>query len=297
MTLLAPSAPLLTVAHDWSAPVERVTTYPSRLIQKWDGSTQGLSLSHLPTHRLTYRLIAADANEAVSLNVLAKLADDALVRIPRWEDQARITVAASGDTIAGEFADRPAFVVGNEVIFWRSPASYEVGVLATVTDAEITLEDALASTWAAGTIVAPVSEARVVFPLSLSHWAPTSGIPQLTVDVGLRDLAGLGSGGAAVAGTPTAITITGGGPQKNGVPNAQPNGRAFIVAVVTDAVGNVLVRDDIVWTSADPTNCPVWASGEPGVAIFANPTPVDDTGSTITATLGALSDAQIVGLG
>lgn len=289
MTLFAPSAPLVTIAHDWAAPVERATTFPSRVLTHWDGSEQRQSLSHVGTDRITYRAIAPTAVDAVSLNLLARLATNALIRIPRWEDQTRVdtAVVATATNVPCDTVDRPAFVDGAEVIIWRSPSSYEVGVLDTVNADSIDLVDPLANDWGAGSIVAPISEARLILPLGMSHWAPTSGIPELTVEVALRDLAGLGSGGTAVAGVPYAIAVS-------EAHAATFGGRDFVVAVVTDVAGNVLSPDAIVWTSNDPTNCPVYATSEPGVAIVSNPTPIMFTSRLAIATIGAVSGSGVV---
>lgn len=289
MTLVAPSAPILTIAHDWASPVERETAYPSTAMRHEDGSEQALVLASTPTTTLRYRLLAPSWDQAVQLKTLLESLTDALVRIPRWEDQTRLTAAASGDTIAADFADRPTFVVGAQVIVWRAPDEYEVGELATVADDTITLVDPLASTWAQGTVVAPISDGRLSLPLRLTHWVPTSGALDVEVTCGLRDLAGLGAGGTAVAGVPAAIDLVG-----TSVPHY---GRRFVVATVTDAAGNVLSGADIVWSSSDPTNCPVWASGEPGVAIVSNPNALSSTFRVVTATLGAVSDTAGVGLG
>lgn len=278
MTLLAPSAPLLTIAHDWTSPVERTTSYPSRALTKWDGSEQRQSLSHLPVTTIRYRLISPTSADAVQLAVLATLADDALVRVPRWEDQSRVdTLASSGAAvvIACDTTDRDTYAVGSEVILWRSPSSYEVTTIDAVTTTSITAD--LVSSWAAGTIIAPIAECRLVLPLGMDHWAPTSGVPELTVMVGLRDLAGLGTGGTAGVGVPFAISVTD--------TTIALGGRGFVQATVTDAVGNVLSGDDIVWT-IDALDVAIYATGDPRVAVvspaawyFAR---------TATATIGAV---------
>ena len=61
MTLLAPTAPLLVLAHDWSAPVERVTRIPTVVLANRNGREQRLGLSDKATDTLTYRLVAVSA--------------------------------------------------------------------------------------------------------------------------------------------------------------------------------------------------------------------------------------------
>lgn len=277
---LGDTAPLVTIAHDWASPVERVRSTPAAVMQNRDGSEQRLSLSHLATDRLTYRLTAPSAFDAAIFPALPDLATDTIVRVPRWEDQTRTGSAAdagSAIVIACDTVDRPTFVVGAQVILWRSPSSYEVTTIDALTTTSITAD--LVSAWGAGTVVAPVMAGRVVLPVALAHWVPTTGALTFAVDFDLADLAGVGTGGDAAAGVPYAISVTsiviGRG------------GRAPIIAIVTDAEGNVLVGEPIAWTSADPVNAPVYASGDPTVAMVGNPNG-GTTSKTITATLGAV---------
>jgi hypothetical protein len=124
-----------------------------------------------------------------------------------------------------------------------------------------------------------------VLPLALTQWVPTSGALQCVVDFSLADIAGVGTGGAAVAGVVATVGVRG---HYSGGISVGKFGRAAAVADVYDAAGNRLSGTGIVWTSSDPTNAPVWATPDPAVAIVGNPNGVTAT-KTITATIGAVS--------
>jgi hypothetical protein len=51
-------------------------------------------LLHLTTERVTYRLLAPTNRDAGNLLALVDLATDGWVRMPRWEDQSRLSAAA-----------------------------------------------------------------------------------------------------------------------------------------------------------------------------------------------------------
>jgi hypothetical protein len=291
MTLFAPSAPLITVRHDWADPVDVEPTIPSRVLTAETGEEQRLALSHVAATIVTYRLLAPTANDAAQLKTVVDEATDGLVRIPRWEDEARVTTAvtAGATTIPCDPNDRPTFVAGSEVLLWRSPTNYEVAVIDTVGASSIDTVDALAADWGAGTIVVPISEARLVTPLSLTHWVPTSGALTVSFEVGLRDLAGLGSGGTAVAGTPATLTLMWRGPLYN---TLYRFGRAMVTAEVFDAAGVPLTNVDITWTSADDTDFEVWPTLNPHVAVVeATRVLAGFDTVALTATAGAASDS------
>jgi hypothetical protein len=291
---LGDTASLVTLLHDWSEPVERVRHFPTILIDRRDGSEQRQGLSHLGTDTLTYRLIAPDSTIAQVLPPLIELATDTIVRVPRWEDQARVTTAISAgvSTVPCDPTDKPTFVADAQVILWRSPELYEVAVIDTVGGSSIDTVDPTTLDWGAGTIVAPITAARVVLPLSLTHWGTaTTGAQSFVVECSLADLAGVGTGGTGTTGTPDAIVVS----DPVSVP---PYGRAAFIATVTDAAGNILPGDGIVWTSSDVPNAPVYATSDPGIALVSNPNGLFfSPTATITATLGALTDSGTARLG
>jgi hypothetical protein len=106
---------------------------------------------------------------------------------------------------------------------------------------------------------------------------------EFVVDFSLTDIAGVGTGGSATTGVAAAITNSGA--------VVGHFGRSPAYAVVTDAAGNILPGDGIVWTSSDATNAPVYASSDPGIAIVGNPNGLGSVSpsATLTATLGALT--------
>jgi hypothetical protein len=291
---LGDTAPLITIAHDWTSPPELVRSYPTSVLpHAEDGTQQRMGLSHISTDVLTYRLIAPTALDAAYLTALPDMATDTIVRIPRWEDQTRVdppgVSAGSAVVIPCDTTAKPTFVVGSQVILWRSPSSYEVTTIDAVADDSITAD--LANDWGAGTIVAPVMAGRLAYPVSFTHWVPTTGALELAVAFNLRDVAGIGTGGDGEATVPTSIEVHGTMPIRWG-------GHAAVFVVVRDAEGNVLYPPrDITWSSADPTNAPVWASSEPGVALVGNPNAMTFLDVMITATLpGGLSDSAQVTL-
>lgn len=283
---LGDTAPLVTVAHDWTSPVLRERSFPTSVMRTRDGSEQRQSLSHLPTDRLTYRILAPTMGDALSLRALVEAATDNIIRIPRWEDQTRVDTAASAGAavvVSCDTADRPTFVVGSQVILWRGPGEYEVTTIDGLTSSTLTCD--LVDPWAAGTIVAPVTACRLAVPLKLSHWASTSGVLEFVVDCTLGDIAGVGTGGSGVAGVPFAISVT--------EVTLLTGAREAVYATVTDAAGNVLKGQPIVWTSDYPVDAPISYTPDPHVVIVANPTPVFFGGATITATLGAVSGSAL----
>lgn len=295
MTLLAPSAPLLTVAHDWTSPPERTATAPTAILSAEDGSEQRLSLGGVVTETLTYRLLAPSYGDAAQLKALLDNATDALVRVPRWEDQARIpdgsSVLAGDSTIPCDPSNKPTFVAGSEVLLWRSASSYEVAVIDTVGGASIDVVDPLASGWAAGTTVVPISEARVVLPITLTHWVPTSGALDVAFTIDVRDLAGLGTGGTAITATVGSMAIA----WRTAPSLLYYGSRAVLAVEAFDAAGNPLTGVPVVWTSGDP-DAAIWATVDPMVAVVegrrtAGPFPND---VTLTATVGSVSVSKVM---
>lgn len=290
---VALSAPLVTLAHDWTDAVERVVTYPTAVFTRHDGSEQRIAASQTATTRLTYRLIAPDAERAVFLATLGQIATDRLIRLPRWEDQARLAVAVSATATAFTLTDTtslPTFENGAQVIFWRDPFSYEVLTINTVSGTALTTTAGVASAWGAGTIVCPVEPVRLVEPVSLSHWLATSGALTLTVERLVPDVAGLGTGGTAVTGAPSAITLV---RRRIGSLGLLRYARGALEAIVTTAEGDVLTNQAIVWSTSDAVNLGVWPTANPHVAVVANLRPDASLGAsatrTATATLGAVS--------
>lgn len=299
MTLLAATAPLVTIAHDWTSPVERVRTIPSSVLARHDGSSQRLPLSNRATDRLTYRLIALSASDATQLAALLQQATDGIVRMPRWEDQTRLpaAVSAGDDVVTVDTTGRPTFVAGAQVLFRRSASEFEVGVLEAVTDSTITLVDPLTSAWKRGTIVVPITAARLVLPVTLTQWTPTTGALTFAIETTLTDLAGVGTGGGAATGVPTAVSLGVVDLVNGGLPRTS---RAAVVARVTDAAGTELPGDGIVWSTSDATIAPVYATMDPRIALVRNARPDSSLGSstnrTITATLGALVASIVISL-
>ena len=284
---LGATAPLLFLAHDWSAPVERVRTIPTAVIgPARDGTEQRQALSHLATDVLTYRLIAPSMTDAMTIRATVEAATDAIVRMPRWEDQSRVPaggVSSGVATLPCDTTDRPTFVSGAQVMVWRSPTQYEIAVIGTVSSSSLGIVDPLVSSWAEGSIVVPITACRVRIPVDLTHWAPTSGALSLTVETSLADLAGVGTGGTGSTGTPAAVTIV-------ADVNNPTRGRSALRAVVTDAAGNTLPATGLTWSTSDPTNAPIYATTDPAVALIANPNDLETGNVTVTAILGALSD-------
>lgn len=294
MTLLAPSAPLVTIRHDWSDPVEVVSTLPSRVLAKEDGTEQRLPLSQSATEVVTYRLIAPTYGDAANLKTLLDAATDALVRVPRWEDEARIpdgsSVLAGDSTIPCDPSDRPSFVAGSEVLLWRSPTSYEVAVIDTVGGSSIDTVDPLASDWAAGTIVVPIHEARVHLPIAITHWVPTTGALAVAFAFDVRDLAGIGTGGAAATSAVASLSVA--WRNESSAPLLRVGARMIVAVEAFDAAGDALSNVPIVWSSSSVTDAVVYATLDPMVAVVEGTrTAFASATVTITATVGAVSDS------
>lgn len=276
------AATLLPIRHDWASPVGFDVSVPTAVLAHDDGSEQRLLLSHLTTERVTYRLLAPTNKDAGTLLALVDVATDTWVRVPRWEDESRVDApgVSSGSAVAipCNTADKPTFAVGRQVILWRDANTWEVTTCDALSSTDVTAD--LVSDWGPGTIIAPVMPGRLVLPLAVSHWVPTSGALQCVIDFDLTDIAGVGTGGTATTGVPTAIRVTS--------TTVGKFGKAPMVATVTDVEGNILTGEGIVWSSADPTNAPVYASGDPTVAVVGNPNGLLAT-KTITATLGAVN--------
>jgi hypothetical protein len=280
------TAPLLALGHDWTTPPELSRRIPTVVLEHDTGSEQRLALSHVHTDRMTYRLLPPTARDASILLTLADVAVDSIVRVPRWEDQARVTPvgvsAGSSVVIPCDTTDKPTFAAGRQIILWRDAHTYEVTTAAAIAAGSVTAD--LATNWAPGTIIAPVMPGRLVLPFSLTHWVPSTGALTLVVDFTVTDIAGVGTGGAGVAGVPAVVTVSN--------TNVGHDGRSPIGATVTDAAGNLLVNQPVVWTSADPTNAPVYATSDPQIAMVSNPNSLGGIGIgvfvTITATLGSL---------
>lgn len=292
MTLGA-SAPLLPIRHDWSVPVERVRRFPSTVLgPQRDGSEQRLSLSGTATDTLTYRLLVPDKLGAIPLGRMSALvqsiaqnATDTLVRLPRWEDEARVTTAVSaGDTtIPCDPSDKPTYVAGSQVILWRDAETYEVATIDTVSGSSIDVVDPLVNDWGAGTIVAPVTAGRIALPLDVTHWVPiTAGVLTFALECSLADIAGVGTGGSSTTATAATLSVSG--------VSVPAGGRAAIYATVADATGLPIPATGLVWSTNDAVNAPVTNTADPGVALVGNPNRLDNNSSfTITATLGALT--------
>lgn len=281
------TAPLLALGHDWTTPPELSRGWPTVLLTRDVGSAQRISLSHLPVERMTYRLLPPTSRDASILLTLADIAIDTIVRVPRWEDQARVTpvgvTAGSAVVIPCDTTDKPTFAVGRQIILWRDAHTFEVTTATAIAAGSVTAD--LAADWAPGTIIAPVMPCRLVLPFALTHWAASTGALTLVVDFNVRDIAGVGTGGGGAVGVPATLNVT-----SVDVGHA---GRGALAAIVTDAAGNLLVNQPIVWTSSDPTNVPVYATSDPHIVIASNPNSIGGVGiggsATITATLGALT--------
>ena len=285
---LGSTAPLMVLGHDWTSPVEIDRRVPVVVIGPMrDGGEQRQALSSASVDTITYRLVAPDWYDAQVARIMAQVADDSLVRMPRWEDQARVTTAVSaGDlTIPCDPSDKVTFVAGVEVLLWRDAQTYEVGTIDTVGASSIDVVDPLTDAWGAGTIVVPITPCRVVLPLDLTNWVPvTAGVQQFTVTTDLRDIAGVGTGGSSTTTTATALSVS--------AITVGAGGRTAIYATVTDASGLVIPATGLVWSTNDAVNAPVTNTSDPAIAMVGNPNSLDDNSSfTITATLGALSDS------
>jgi hypothetical protein len=294
------SAPLVTLAHDWTSDVVREATYPTTVLERRDRTEQRQALSTVRSERLTYRLLAPSAEHAAILHTLPTLATDRLIRMPRWEDQVRLTAAASSGGSSLTVNDTtylPTFEVGAAIILWRDPFTYELAEIDTVSGTSIATVDPLAATWAAGTIVCVVEPVRLAFPLDVTHWRATSGALEFVVDRLVNDVAGLGTGGSATTGTTAAITLNSRRLSSLGLLRFA---RGALVARCTTAAGDDLTGVPVVWSSSDPTNLGVWATADAQVAVIENLRPDASLGSSvnrvITATVGAVTEDFTVGL-
>lgn len=296
---VATSAPLVTLAHDWGSPVTRERTYPTTVHPRYDGTEHRQLRSTVATERITYRLLAPDADRAAILATLGDLADDRLIRVGRWEDLTRLTaaVSAGASTIACDTTDRPTFEAGAQVMLWRDPYTYEVAVIDTFTASTLDTVDPLTLSWGPGTTVVVVEPVRLIVPYSLTHWRPTSGALELSVERLVNDVAGLGSGGTVVTGTPAAMTLETGYIASLGLLRTA---RGWVKATVTDAAGNILTGTGIVWSSSDAVNLVVTPTADPGVVIVRNARPDSSLGAsvnrTVTATLGAIVANEVIAL-
>jgi hypothetical protein len=293
------TAPLVVLAHDWSSPVELERAYPTTVLgPQRNGAEQRLSLSGTAVETITYRLIAPDWRAAEPLRLLAQVATDAIVRMPRWEDQARVATAVSaGDTtIPCDPSDKPTYVAGSQVMLWRAPDEYEVATIDTVGTSSIDVVDPLASDWRAGTIVVPVQAVRVVLPTDLTNWVPvTAGAQRFVVTADVRDIAGVGTGGSFDIAVPAAISIA--GADAVVAPTVHGGSRLPITATVTSSDGLVLPGTGLVWTSSDPVNLPITNTANPCTVFVYNPNHIADNVSYfITATLGAVSTTSRIWL-
>jgi hypothetical protein len=292
------SAPLVLLAHDWSSPVELDRAYPAEVLgPQRDGSEQRRSLSGIAVETIAYRVIAPDWVAAQPLRLLTQVATDAIVRMPRWEDQARVTTAisAGATTIPCDPSDKPTLTAGSWVMLWRAPDEYELGTIDTVNASDITVVDPLANDWRAGTIVVPVQAVRVVLPTDLTNWVPvTAGAQRFVVTADVRDIAGVGTGGSFDIAAPAAISIAG---EDVLAPTVFGGSRLPITATVTSSDGLVLPGTGLVWTSSDPVNLPITNTANPCTVFVYNPNfIVDNVSYFITATLGAISTTSRIWL-
>lgn len=283
-------APLLPLPHNWIDAVEVTRAWPVSILAARDGSEQRRARSLGPTvtlrylltaesaphaHRLVAALLAAgatavsEADQADAASVRAALR----VRVPRWEDAVRLTADASAAATSlsvDQDATLRAFADGAEVALWRpdrAVASVELAVSGAVAEDTLTLAAALGTAWAAGTVVAPVTDAWLDPAPELERHTGTLADAVLTLTVAVSTAGDDGEDdGAAVAPVVASLEVR--APAEGGIPLYAGQQKIVLVTCVDAAGVPVEPPEPLVWTIDDPAKVRLRLGNATGTLVY-----------------------------
>jgi len=159
---LAYSGNVFSFPHNWESDITERLSWLTNVLTHRDGSEQRRQPRLYPRRMLEYSVLPETVLLQTRLDNFLWANSSAAMIVPIWTDAQRLTVAASSGagtvTIPTTTYDYDA---NGYVILWRSPSSYEVVAISSLTSTTLTLEENLVSTWPVGTVVAPARLGRL----------------------------------------------------------------------------------------------------------------------------------------
>ncbi|MBW2598545.1 MAG: hypothetical protein JRC60_00230 [Deltaproteobacteria bacterium] len=170
-------ADYLLISPDWGEPISYSRRWQTAIQNVITGAEKRAALFTWPRRSLSYILQAMSAAESnyVKRKLFKNLHN--IWGIPFWQDRTTLSVQAdAGQAIlqVGSTENRN-FEIGAPYIIQESEASYETGEISDLTATQITVKSNLNNTWAAGTDVYPVLQARL---------QPTQKLGMITAGIG-----------------------------------------------------------------------------------------------------------------
>ncbi len=181
---------------NWSDPVELATAFDTAISQAQTLAEERKSLRSRPTRVGQMSLVSLRERDAWQLQMVVQRLSQTDQLLPLFSDFAKITAAASGDTLTCVTSDRRFFEGGRVIIAQlvnaASLVNFEVGTIAAggVAAGAITLTASVSRTYPAGSRVYPAIEAKMNLSGSLEvvsdqklvtrlRWAEVIGASQL----------------------------------------------------------------------------------------------------------------------
>ena len=181
----------LLTPPDWSQQVKVRRMWRTAVQRSVDGGCSRQGLYSVPHLSMAYRIstISAAETDYIRRRLYASLHQ--IVGCPLWPDRSDLTAGVSeGHAALSLDTTLRHFEVGAPVILFKSADDYALGVILSLTDDEIILEDDLESDWPAGTTVYPllqgrltISSSRVASDTDAHGWIDVDIVEEFDADI------------------------------------------------------------------------------------------------------------------
>ncbi|MBU2548353.1 MAG: hypothetical protein KKB20_08095 [Proteobacteria bacterium] len=155
-----------TLPPDWSDGLTLIRSWKTSVITNQNGGEQRSSLHTWPRRSMRLSFANLDWRQTAYCWRMLWAHIHQVLGLPMWMHAAVLSAeAASGQKIVNvDSTENRDWEAGLDAIMvrpWDMDFAYEVGTIASMTAASLTMEDNLSITWPAGTLVCPVLAARI----------------------------------------------------------------------------------------------------------------------------------------
>lgn len=156
------SATMAIVLHfpiDWSMQPELRHSYLTETIESWNGAEQRISLRDQPRLSATYQYGLSDADQYLFGNLLGNFSGQYLV--PLWPFQSELAEPVSKFDSKATVTDLSAWIVPGCRVMLSDADAWEVCLVASVAEQEVTFSDLVKKNYRSGARLVPVSQAWI----------------------------------------------------------------------------------------------------------------------------------------
>lgn len=166
-------------AMDWSESFRETPQWKTSILPAYSGAEQRIQLRHLPRYQVSFRILTLSEQQTAALEAQLHFQQPALWGVPWWTEQSYLSasVIAGALILPVDTTYRPTFVEDGLVLIWTDAFTWEVGLIDSISDIQITLVNSLTKSWPTGAKVVPMRKGRLS---ELSLGRPTNWLSAAT---------------------------------------------------------------------------------------------------------------------